>query len=249
MTEDAIMIKGTKEGLLINLKGQISFPRLKRELTQRLTAGDAFLVGAHVTIDLGQNYLTDDQLDLLAEILADNGLIIRKISRGSADDPRVFFFDFGSNGFQDGQEGMWVKETTEEQKTVADLDNNLLSENTILLQRTLRSGQSLKYPGNVVILGDVNPGGEVIAGGNIIVMGCLRGVAHAGALGDENAIVTAFRLQPTQLRIANHITRAPDGKMPDPQYPEIAKIKSGMIVIEIYHSHVDRPVRNAVGKN
>jgi septum site-determining protein MinC len=248
MTEDAIKIKGTKDGLLINLQGQINFPRLKRELIQRLTASDAFLAGAHVTINLGQNYLTEDQLDLLAEVLAENGLIIRKISRGSTDESRIFYLNFGTNGFQDGQGGMWVKETTEEQKTAAEIDD-LLSENTILLQRTLRSGQSLKFPGNVVILGDVNPGGEVIAGGSIVVMGCLRGVAHAGVIGDENAVVIAFRLQPTQLRIANHITRAPDGKIPDPQYPEIAKIKSGMIVIETYHSHVDRPVKNAASKN
>ncbi|HHW07702.1 MAG TPA: septum site-determining protein MinC [Clostridia bacterium] len=108
------------------------------------------------------------------------------------------------------------------------------AENTILLQRTLRSGQSIRYPGNVVIMGDVNPGAEVIAGGNIIVMGNLRGVAHAGATGNERAMVAAFRLNPSQLRIANHFTRAPDGKYPEPQQPEIARIAGGTLVIESY---------------
>lgn len=107
--------------------------------------------------------------------------------------------------------------------------------NTILLQRTLRSGQAIRYPGNVVIMGDVNPGAEVMAGGNIIVMGSLRGVAHAGAGGNEGAVVAAFRLKPSQLRIANHFTRAPDGKYPEPEYPEIAKIIDGMVIIENYH--------------
>lgn len=107
-------------------------------------------------------------------------------------------------------------------------------ENTILLQRTLRSGQSIRYPGNVVIMGDVNPGAEVVAGGNIIVMGNLRGVAHAGATGNEDALVAAFRLNPSQLRIANHFTRAPDGKYPEPQQPEIARIAGGTLVIENY---------------
>lgn len=109
-------------------------------------------------------------------------------------------------------------------------------ENTILLQRTLRSGQSIRYPGHVVIMGDVNPGAEVIAGGNIIVMGSLRGVAHAGAGGYEGALVAAFRLNPSQLRIANHFTRAPDGNYPEPQQPEIARVSGGTLIIENFHS-------------
>ncbi|MDN5293030.1 MAG: septum site-determining protein MinC [Eubacteriales bacterium] len=105
-------------------------------------------------------------------------------------------------------------------------------ENTILVQRTLRCGQSISYDGNVVIIGDVNPGAEVVAGGSIIVMGALRGVAHAGAQGDEKAVVAAFRLQPTQLRIAGYISRSPDGSTSTPEYPEVARVKNGGIVID-----------------
>lgn len=107
---------------------------------------------------------------------------------------------------------------------------------TILVERTIRSGQSLHYSGHIVVMGDVNPGAEIVAGGNIVVMGYLRGVAHAGATGNEKAIVAAFRLMPTQLRIAGHITRAPDGESWEPVYPEIARIKNGVVVIERYQS-------------
>ncbi|WP_227767853.1 septum site-determining protein MinC [Zhaonella formicivorans] len=119
-------------------------------------------------------------------------------------------------------------------------DVAISDENTILIQRTIRSGQSIRYPGNVVVMGDVNPGGEIVAGGNIIVMGHLRGVAHAGATGSEKAVVAAFRLQPTQLRIANHITRAPDGEEIKPDQPEIARIQNGVVVIEKYHPNSNR---------
>lgn len=115
----------------------------------------------------------------------------------------------------------------------------VVKENTILVQRTLRSGQVIRYDGNVVILGDVNPGAEVIATGNVIVMGVLRGVVHAGAGGNEDAVVVAFRLQPTQLRIANHITRAPDGEEPVIGYPEVARIKGGVVTIETFHTGTD----------
>ncbi len=107
-------------------------------------------------------------------------------------------------------------------------------ENTILIKRTLRSGQNLYYDGNVVIMGDINPGAEVVATGNIIVMGQMRGMVHAGSDGDETATVMAFRLQPTQLRIANHITRPPDGEVVETNMPEIARIKNGVVTIESY---------------
>jgi len=116
----------------------------------------------------------------------------------------------------------------------------MMDEKTVLVQRTLRSGQSIYFDGNVVIVGDVNPGGEVVATGNVVVMGYLRGVVHAGAGGNEKAAVYAFRMRPTQLRIANHITRAPDGDDSGPIVPEIAKIKDGTVVIEIFTSGPER---------
>lgn len=115
-----------------------------------------------------------------------------------------------------------------------------VDENTILIKRTVRSGQCIRFDGNVVVLGDVNPGAEVIASGNIVVMGALRGVVHAGATGEEGSTVCAFKLLPTQLRIANHITRAPDGDYLKPEHPEIAKIKDGVVVIEAYQMGQDR---------
>lgn len=121
--------------------------------------------------------------------------------------------------------------------------DSLMDENTILVQRTLRSGQKIFYDGNVVILGDVNPGAEVVASGNIIVMGVCRGVVHAGAAGNEQSLVMAFRLQPTQLRIANHITRPPDEEAPEPEQPEVARIKNGVVTIEAFSSGAERQGR------
>ena len=111
-------------------------------------------------------------------------------------------------------------------------------EETILIRRTLRSGQKFYYSGNVVVMGDVNPGAEIVATGNIIVMGQLRGMVHAGAEGDDLAMVMAFRLQPTQLRIANHITRPPDDEVSGNYTPEIARIKNGVVTIESYPARV-----------
>lgn len=68
---------------------------------------------------------------------------------------------------------------------------------------SLRSGQKLEVEGSVIIIGDVNSGAEVIAADNIAVIGTLRGLAHAGAKGNKEAIITASTLDAVQLRISN----------------------------------------------
>lgn len=69
----------------------------------------------------------------------------------------------------------------------------------------VRSGQKIEFEGSLVIIGDVNDGSEVIAGDNIVILGALRGLAHAGAKGNKNAIIAASSIDAPQLRIANVI--------------------------------------------
>ncbi|GEL77455.1 septum site-determining protein MinC [Tenuibacillus multivorans] len=76
--------------------------------------------------------------------------------------------------------------------------------------KTIRSGQVHEVKGDALVIGDVNPGGTVLATGNIFVMGKLRGIAHAGFNGDESCVVAASYMHPSQIRIANKISRAPD---------------------------------------
>ena len=85
------------------------------------------------------------------------------------------------------------------------------------------------------LYGDVNPGAEIIAGGSVIVWGRLRGMVHAGAGGDEKAIVCALDLAPTQLRIAGYISVSPQDKRRKP-LPEIASVRQGRIVAEAWSS-------------
>lgn len=91
----------------------------------------------------------------------------------------------------------------------------------LYLETTVRSGVEIRHPGNVVILGDINPGGAVISQGDILVWGRLRGVAHAGVDGNSDCVIMALQMEPTQLRIANYLARAP--QQPPAQYhPEVA---------------------------
>lgn len=101
----------------------------------------------------------------------------------------------------------------------------------LYLKTTLRSGMEVRHNGTIILCGDVNPGGAIIAQGDIIVWGRLRGLAHAGVQGGafgspydlRASRIFALQLQPTQLRIADVVARAPNTP-PQQQQPEIAYI-------------------------
>jgi septum site-determining protein MinC len=124
---------------------------------------------------------------------------------------------------------------------LAPIDSDLIGEEAVLMRRTLRSGQTLRHPGHVVILGDVNPGAEIVAGGHVLIWGRMRGVVHAGAAGDETATVCALDLTPTQLRIAGHISVSPERR--GPGRPEMAHVREGQLIAESWQPEKQKESR------
>lgn len=114
------------------------------------------------------------------------------------------------------------------------------SRRTIVMHRTLRSGASVRFDGDVTVFGDVNAGAEIVAAGNILVMGALKGMAHAGCTGDESAFILGFDMKPTQLRIGRRIAIAPARGDQVRIEPEIAHVQDDQIVIELYRGRLPR---------
>lgn len=111
---------------------------------------------------------------------------------------------------------------------------------------TLRSGQVFRHAGTVMVVGDVNPGAEVISGGDIFVWGKLRGIVHAGAMGNERSVVCAIDFEPIQLRIAGYIAMSPRTATNEPgrwfwkresvEKPEVARVMGKQIVVDNWDS-------------
>lgn len=80
---------------------------------------------------------------------------------------------------------------------------------------SLRSGQKIEFEGSLIILGDVNDGAEAIAGENIVILGILRGLAHAGAKGNKDAMIAASSIESPQLRIANVVKERERSEIPE----------------------------------
>jgi septum site-determining protein MinC len=123
------------------------------------------------------------------------------------------------------------------------LDEEAKAFETVYVKQTLRSGQVVSHDGNVVIIGDCNPGSEVVASGDITIWGELKGIAHAGAQGNESAVIRALKIDAIQLRISSCYSRRPDraevefsSAPTDTFTPEEARITDGEILIYTMNS-------------
>lgn len=108
---------------------------------------------------------------------------------------------------------------------------NVAKSETTFHKGSLRSGQKIEVEGSIVIIGDVNSGAEVIAADNIVVLGNLRGLAHAGAKGNKEAIIAASALDVVQIRISN-IVREIDEEEEISQQHAFVYVDEDKIVIE-----------------
>lgn len=106
---------------------------------------------------------------------------------------------------------------------------------TVILAKTVRSGGRIESSGSVVILGDVNAGAEILANDDIIVIGTLRGLAHAGASGNDKAVIWAQRIRSPQLRIGSALAQAAVGD-DRPAGAEVAHLRDGQIVVRPWGS-------------
>ena len=215
----SLTVKGIQNGLLITLpEGEWS--TVTDQLMETVAAQDDFFRGARLAVQLEDRVLGAAELGSLRSALAEREVTLWAIISTS-------------EATQSAAADLGLARDLETRRSEDDdipVDTQLPGEEAVLLQRTLRSGHSVRHPGHVVVIGDVNPGAEIIAGGHVVVWGRLRGVVHAGAAGDESAMVCALDLAPTQLRIAGHITVSPSRR--GKPKPERALIRDDQLIAE-----------------
>lgn len=219
-----VQIKGVRDGLLVTL-GEGDWQELRDVLFVQIAERESFFKGAKVTLDVGNLILHAAEMGSLRDKLSEMGIILWAVLSNSPTTEQTA-----------QMLGLATRiSSPRPDRTVRALDTNLASnENAMLVQRTLRSGFRISFQGNVVVIGDVNPGAEIIAGGSVVVWGRLRGVVHAGAEGDDRAVVCALALEPTQLRIGNQIAVQPQRK--SKSQPEMAWVKDGKVIAEPWNT-------------
>src|ERR671932_961340 len=198
----------------VETPGAASWTDLWQQLKHRLNASDRFWQGQATVHLMAQDRLLDGQkLQAIADALSEIQLQLVRVHT-TRRQTAVAAAAAGYSVEQQPPTYSLNQQPSEPAQLLAD---------PRYLQITVRSGVEIRHPGTIVILGDLNPGGTVVAAGDIFVWGRLRGVAHAGANGNRNCRIMALQMEPTQLRIADALARAPQTP-PAQFYPEVAYV-------------------------
>jgi septum site-determining protein MinC len=257
---DAVIIKGVRGGLLILLDDGAAWDELLIELDQRLQANENFFSGAKATANLGGRAVGKDELAAIMEILARYKMSLDTVVSTNDDTrhaasllelkSRAPSFAGGAAGRLAGALARGKSEADKPgERAISVVAEEITSSGggAMFVRRTVRSGQRLRHDGDICIVGDVNAGAEVIASGDVVVWGSLRGMVHAGAEGNDHAVICALILAPTIIRIAEVAGRSPSpeqhrrrvrilglGNKPEVEraYPEIARVVDGGILVE-----------------
>jgi septum site-determining protein MinC len=225
-TSSLIQIKGIRDGLLITLAGA-AWPDLVAAFIENIESRSSFFQGGRVVLDVGSQELRVADLSKLRDQLSERGVSLWAVLSESAITERTA-----------QNLGLATRISKPHLSEVPVVSEQLPEGAAKWVKGPLRSGGRVAYEGNVVVMGDVNSGAEIVAGGSIIVWGRLRGVVHAGAKGDENAVVCALELAPTQLRIAGEIAVSP--KKQAKSQPEVARLQGGHLEAEPWHTLTGR---------
>jgi septum site-determining protein MinC len=255
-----ISIKGLRQGILIVFSGDAA-PWLSQlfELEKKLEANTNFFKGGKMALDVkaialdaddvqrAQGLLKRYEVELWA-IVSENPITQTNVRAAGLLDTlaepvvskAVKQLDSGAvkphEAVVAAQEQPVVEAVSE--LSPEPLSDPFIVEGTdgLLVKKRVRSGQVLRHPGHIVVLGDVNPGAQLIAGGDVIVWGRLQGNVHAGALGDDAAVICALELSPTLLKIADAARMARPDKRRKRTYPEMAALKDQQITLSEWRS-------------
>ncbi len=221
MSQCSVTFKGTVNGLTIIMREKDSFKDILENIEKKVSSAGKFFNGASLSVKYrGKKLSPQEEKQILDLLRKKSGAEIKSLQEDN---------EVPESEDKDMPSGVSNRNSIKKILFFKGIEEGI----TKFYRGTVRSGQLLRFDGNVVVLGDVNPGGVVEAAGNVIVLGSLRGVVHAGYDGNKEAIVAAFNLQPTQLRIADVITRSPDEmEVKGHPVPELAFIKDDMVYID-----------------
>ena len=217
-----VTLKGQKDGIEIFLDPKADFEEVKNSLRKKVSQGKKFFGDADTRVSFKGRAINELNEKILIDIITEetnleiktNKAVHEKKTAAAKTEAPIFNHHEKPPAPVPVQSKQGYKESP-----------------TAYYYSGLRSGQRIKYSGSVVIMGDVNPGSEIIADGNVVVLGTLKGMAHAGANGDDTCFVSALSLQPTQLRIAGTISYVPKDAKNARSSAAYAYIKDGQVFI------------------
>jgi septum site-determining protein MinC len=224
MGPDGIRVRGTQDGLVMQLPADLPFPTLLGQVRSSVDGAGDFFRHGEIVLDYGTRVPNLEEILALRALLGERGVRLRTVT-ASVTEYRELLRGWGYHPLRPVPE----RQAEEEMPSEPQIEQERTA---FYVRRTLRSGASIHSEDDVIIVGDVNAGAEVSSGRDVIVWGTLRGTVHAGLQGDHSAIICALRFMPTQLRIGSVFARSPDEPGETAGSPMVARVVDGDLVVE-----------------
>jgi septum site-determining protein MinC len=194
--DKAAVFKGSKEGIVLLVNPDLDFTSIINFLSKTLEERKLFFSGASLLLDTNDRIFSEEELKNLGSLFQKYGVSFR-----IKGEEKIYGTEFLNL-------------------------SNLQEEKMAVVTHTMRSGQSIKFDGSVVVLGDINEGAEVNASKNVYVFGIVRGIINAG----EKIISLGF--QPIRMSIGRKMLEvAPSDK--SYRKPRVAELENGEIVFKV----------------
>lgn len=189
--KQSVTLKGNKDGFVLTLDETASFATVIEELEQLLE----HIKAEAKTPELKQEAKEEsskEKKEIYLEIFSGNRLLTDKekslLTEKIKSNSQFVIKKFNS--------------------AVVTYESALAWQEAVSLQmeiQTIRSGQVLQAPGDILFVGKVHPGGVIRANGSIFIIGELHGIAHAGFEGNAAAVIVADFHTSAQVRIADNV--------------------------------------------
>lgn len=196
MERKGFVLKGTSQSIELIMDQVTPVADILRQLDEVLTRRGDVMQRLPFVLDPGDRHLSEPEVHAFERFFVDHHLDYQLPQDESAVDPAEVLFP------------------------TPPVDP------TIIVDHTLRSGQSVTTGGNVLIVGDCNEGAEVHAAGSIYVLGVIRGVVSAGVS------VTALGFEPSRMTVGDVEYHEGERGFRDARKARTAFVEGGVIRVE-----------------
>lgn len=220
-----IVLKGDRDGLLLVINSAQPFDEIVVFLREKIDSSSEFFISSPEPLHIrykGERVLSTEENAKLVELFNEYGLIYKPDMEEVV--MRPLMSPPGGYSAEDEYAPKFPGLPPNSPPGCKECP-------VMVIPRTVRGGQSIRYDGTIIIMGDVNPSAYIMAQNDIFVAGATRGVLHAGCYGDQEATVVAASFNGGQIRIANFVARSPEEPMPSGGF-EKARVQDGKIFID-----------------
>ena len=206
--QNSVVIKGSKAGLTVNLHPDLPFEQLCEAVADKFRESARFWGSVQMTLTLeGRKLSPKEELQIVDAITENSQIQILCLLETDGD--RIARCE----------------------KALTERLMELNSQTGQFFRGDLERGDVLESEASIVVIGNVATGARVAARGNVIILGTLSGSVHAGAGGNQNAVIAALEMAPLQLRIGNLQTTARDKGKRLGRGPMVASVSGDRIMV------------------